>query len=85
MVAKALTQLERFLDPLTHRLTPEIAREWLDFRYDPATQAHLAELADKANDGSLTDDEREEYAQYVEVGDLIGILQARARNVLRQS
>ena len=84
MVAKALNQLERFLDPLSNRLTPEIAQEWIDFRYDAATEARLDELAEKANEGLLTDQEREEYAQYVGIGDLIGILQARARGVLRQ-
>jgi hypothetical protein len=83
MVVKALNQLERFLDPLSNRLTPEIAREWINFRYDAATEARLAELAERANEGLLTDQEREEYAQYVEIGDLIGILQARARGVLR--
>jgi ABC-type sulfate transport system substrate-binding protein len=83
MVAKALTQLERFLDPVSNFLTPEIAQAWLDFRYDSTTQTRLAELAERANEGLLTDEEREEYAQYVEVGDLIGILQARARGVLK--
>jgi hypothetical protein len=84
MVAKALTQLERFLDPVSELLTPEIARQWLNFKYDAATQSHLAELAEKANEGSLTEAEREQYAQYVEIGDLIGILQARAHGVLNR-
>jgi hypothetical protein len=65
------------------RLTPDMARALVDFRFDAETQARVAELAEKANEGQLTDDERQEYAQYIEMGDLVGILQARARKVLR--
>jgi len=84
VIVKPLTQLERFLDRITSRLTPEDARELVDFRFDSATQAYLAELAEKANEGSLTEEERGDYTQYIEVADLIGILQARARGILRQ-
>jgi hypothetical protein len=84
MVVKAFTQLEQFLAPVTDLLTPEVARVLVEFRFDAATQTRVAELADKANEGLLTDDERMEYAQFVEMGDLVGILQARARKVLRR-
>jgi hypothetical protein len=84
MVVKAFEQLEQLLTPVTDLLTPEAAQVLVDFRFDAATQARVAELADKANEGLLTDTERQEYAQYIEMGDLVGILQARARNVLRR-
>jgi hypothetical protein len=84
MVVKAFSQLEHFLAPVADLLTPEIARKLVEFRFDSETQARVAELADKANEGLLSPDERQEYAQFVEMGDLVGILQARARNVLRQ-
>jgi hypothetical protein len=84
MVVKAFGQLEQFLTPLMDRLTPDMARALVDFRFDAETQARVAELADKANEGQLTEDERQEYAQYIEMGDLVGILQARARKVLRR-
>jgi hypothetical protein len=84
MVVKAFGQLEQFLSPVMDRLTPETARALVDFRFDAQTQARVAELAEKANEGLLTDDERQEYAEFVELGDLVGILQARARKVLRR-
>ena len=84
MDVKPLTPLEHLLDRMSSLLTAEMARELVDFRYDAETQAKIAELADKANQGSLTAQEREQYAQYIEVGDLIGILIARARKLLRE-
>jgi hypothetical protein len=84
MVVKAFSQLEQFLAPLASLLTPEVARALVAFRFDAETQARVAELADKANEGLLSEDERQEYAQLIEMGDLIGILQARARKFLRQ-
>jgi hypothetical protein len=84
MDVKPLTPLEHLLDRMSSLLTPEMARELVEFRYDAPTQAKIAELAGKANEGTLTLQEREQYAQYVEVGDLIGILIARARKLLRE-
>lgn len=84
MVVKALTQLDRFLDAMTARMTPDVAREMVDFQFDLATRERLEELAGKANSGLLSEEEREEYAQYIEVGDLIGVLQSRARRVLER-
>ncbi len=45
----------------------------------------MAELAEKSEEGSLTDDERTEYEQLVIVGDLIAILQAKSRKLLAGS
>ncbi len=84
MDVKPLTPLEHLLDRMCSLLTPEMARELVDFRYDTQTQAKISELADKANEGLLTPQEREQYAQYIEVGDLIGVLIARARKLLRE-
>jgi len=74
--------LQRLLDPITECLTRESAERILNFRADDATQARIDELADKANNGELTDDERTEYSQFVDAIDLIAILQANARRVL---
>ncbi|HEX4797039.1 MAG TPA: hypothetical protein VH370_24825 [Humisphaera sp.] len=82
MAASVSNVLDRFLSPLTDHLTPEAAEQLVDFQVDPLTQAKIDELADKANEGLLTDAERAEYFQFVEVIDLIGILQSKARQTL---
>jgi len=52
---------------------------------DAKTQARVAQLARKCNEGELTAKERAEYERYVTVGNLIAILQAKARLLLKQS
>jgi hypothetical protein len=75
---------DRMLRPVTDCLTPEVARRIVDARLDAETQARIDELAAKANRGTLTDEEREEYAEFVEYIDLIGIIKAKARLLLKQ-
>jgi hypothetical protein len=77
--------LDRLLDPLARRLTPAAARAMVGFRADPATQAHITELADKCNEGRLTARERAEYEAYVRAIDLIAILQSKARRLLAKT
>jgi len=79
------TVLDRFLKPFTECLTPEVAQRIVNLQLDSQSQARLDELAAKANEGQLTDDERQEYEEFVEGIDLMGILKARARTVLAQS
>jgi hypothetical protein len=63
-------------------LTPDVARQLVEIRPDPETQARIDDLAERANDGSLSVAERTEYEGYVEAIDLVSILQAKARKVL---
>jgi hypothetical protein len=76
--------LDRLLDPLARSLTLDDARALLELRADPDVQAHLDELADKCNEGTLTPEERAEYQSYVQAINLITLLQARARLLLAQ-
>ena len=78
------TVLDRFLDPVVSCLTPDVAQSIASIGIDAQTQARLDELADKANLGALTEEERVEYEEYIEGMDLIGILKAKARKVLEQ-
>ncbi|MBI3245288.1 MAG: hypothetical protein HYZ50_02135 [Deltaproteobacteria bacterium] len=76
------TVLDRFLRPFAECLTPEVAHRIVNLQLDSQSQTRLDELASKANEGQLTDDERQEYEEFVEGIDLMGILKARARTVL---
>lgn len=77
--------LDQVLDPMTDILTPAVAKGIADMRAAPKVQARLDELAGKANLGRLTESERQEYRDYVEALDFIGILQSKARVVLARS
>jgi hypothetical protein len=74
------SMLDRLLDPTAMPL--DYARGLLELRAGPEDQARIDLLADKCNEGLLTDDERREYERYVHAIHLIGSLQRKARRVL---
>ena len=45
----------------------------------PAVQARIDFLAERANEGVLTDDERAEYEAFVDAADFISIFQLKAQ------
>lgn len=78
----ATTYLDRFLDPMTDVLTPEVARALVALRADPELEAHIDELRHKANAGTLTPEEDAEYKDFVEAVDVISIIQSKALQFL---
>lgn len=74
--------LDRFLDPLTDCLTPEVARRVVALSLDRDTQERIEELREKANEGRLSDEERAEYEEAVEGLDLLGVVKSKARAAL---
>ena len=83
-MSTAAVHLDRLLEPFADCLTPEVAAKVADLRADDATQARIDYLADRANDGLLSDEERDEYAGYLHAIDVIAVLQAKARSQLRR-
>jgi hypothetical protein len=79
-----MSYLDRFLEPMTDALTPQVARKIVDLRADPQMQARVDQPATKAKDGTLTPDEDSEYKGYVEAADIMGIIQSKARRFLAQ-
>ncbi len=76
------TALDGLLDPLTRCLDAESARRISELQIDPAVQSRIDALAERANDGLLTDEERAEYEAFINAGDLIAILKLKARRQL---
>lgn len=76
----AAAVLGQLLDPV---ITPESAGRIVAIQADPELQLRLDELGEKSNEGLLTPAEREEYAAYVVAIDVIAILQAKSRRLLR--
>jgi len=74
--------LDRILEPVSSSLNEEAARKLLDLKADRKTQALIAKLADKCNEGDMTPEERHEYEMYVMAGHLVAILKAQARILL---
>jgi hypothetical protein len=76
--------LNRILEPVSASLNEEAARKLIGLKADRKTQARVAKLAEKCDEGELTPQERREYEMYVMAGHVVAILQAKARIVLAQ-
>jgi hypothetical protein len=74
--------LDRYLDPLTDALSPQVAQKILELEPNPEDVARVAELGEKADAGTLTDAERDEYRTLADIGTLVALLKAKARRVL---
>jgi hypothetical protein len=74
--------LDRILEPVSSSLNEEAARKLIHLKADRKTQARVAKLADKCNEGELTPRERREYEMYVMLGHIIALLKAKARIIL---
>lgn len=77
-----MNYFDRFLEPITEVFTPDMARKIMELRAEPALQAEIDLLADKANQGTLTAEEDFKYKRYIEAADIIAIFQAKARRFL---
>jgi len=71
--------------PIFELLTPDQTRRLADLEGDPSLEGRLAELAKKANEGELSQADREEYEAYIEANNFLAVLQAEARFRLNQS
>lgn len=79
---KPVELLGRMLAPLGRCLTTASAKETLSLRAGAPARRRLERLAAKCDAGALTPEEQAEYLLYVEVGDLVALLQAKARRHL---
>jgi hypothetical protein len=75
--------LDGLLEPLSRCLDVESARRIVEFRVDPAVQARLDILGEKANEGTLSHEERAEYEAAINAADLITILKLKAGRQLK--
>jgi hypothetical protein len=80
----AATGLDGLLDPLSRCLDAESARRLVDLRIDPPVQERIDTLGERANEGSLSPDERGEYDALVNAADFISILKLKAKRRLDQ-
>jgi hypothetical protein len=71
--------LDDILEPVTSAFSREVAEALVNVKAAKATQALMAELAEKCNEGLLTPAEQSEYEIYVHAVDMVSVLQAKAR------
>jgi hypothetical protein len=78
----AATLLDQFLDPLSRCLDAESARRVVALGVAAPVQERVAILAERANEGLLSDEERAEYEALINAADFISILKLKASSQL---
>ncbi len=84
MVARS-TLLEHVIEPQRGSLPAELARHILTWDFPREDHARYEQLSEKAQEGALTEDERLELEDFLNVGDFLAIIQAKARASLARS
>ena len=75
----------RLIERNESHLAPEVARYLLALDFRGPDRDRMNELAEKAREGHLTREEDVELNSYIQVGNLLAILQSKARKSLRDT
>jgi hypothetical protein len=76
----------RLIESQPKELTPEAARYLLALHFSEGDQARLQVLADRSQEGMLSDVETKEFDSYLHIANLLAVMQSKARLILdRQS
>src|SRR4029079_4257249 len=82
MVGNAPYAILQRLFHCDEELTPEVASYFLGVSLSEADHERIGVLSEKANEGELSPDERDELALYVLLIDFLSIIHSRARTTL---
>ncbi len=85
MTANKAAILSRAFQPDKGNLSPEAARSILGLSISPDDQQRASELAAKAREGLLTENDLAELNDFREVGRLLELLKSKARLSLQQA
>jgi hypothetical protein len=75
--------LDGLLESLSRCLDAESARRIVAMRVAGQVQERIDQLAEEANQGTLSDDDCSEYEALINAADFISILKLKARNQLQ--
>ena len=79
--AEILTEV---VDPGFPNLSRDAAREFLTLRFNDAATTRIRDLLQKNNAGTISPSEKSTLENYLRVGELLDLLQVKARLTLRQ-
>jgi hypothetical protein len=75
--------IDRIIKTVTRTFSVEVAQRVADLRIDPELDEHLSELAELANEGELTPEQRSNYLSLLTMCDMLALLRAEARAKIR--
>lgn len=77
--------IDQYLGLDADRFTAPMANALLQFTITEEVKQRAAELADKTNFGTITDDEHAEYLRMIELDEVLSVMQTKARRFLAQT
>lgn len=77
--------LDQLFEPVSQCVTPEVARRIAALRASPDIQRRLVEFAEKSSEGTLSAEERTDYAAWVRTINFLSVLQAKTRKIVALS
>jgi hypothetical protein len=77
--------LSRVIAPGESDLPPQTAELILEFKFPKEDRERMNELAEKAREGTLTEEEQGEIDAYERVGHFLSLLQSKARISLKHA
>ena len=85
MASQETEILSRVVGPENPSFTSDVARSILELRFSPADNERMNELAAKAREGALSEDEESQLHAYLFVGAMVDLMHSKARLSLRES
>ena len=79
MVNSQAEILDRMIRPEEGTMSQDAAREMLKLGFQEPDHARMAELSAKAQENQLTDAERNELNDYINISHLLALMQSKAR------
>jgi hypothetical protein len=76
--------LEHVIEPKRGSLPPELARHILTWDFPREDHARYEQLSEKAQEWTLSEDERMELDDFLNVSDFLAIIQTKARTSLKR-
>src|SRR5947208_9085750 len=76
---------ERLIEPENDDLAPEAAQYILRLDFPRKDHQRMQRLSAKAAEGTLTEKERAELHEYLQVADLLALLQSKVRRALQRT
>jgi len=81
-LAAEVNALDQLLEPVRDCLTAAVATRIMQLRASPEIQAKLDLFAEKNAEGRISPGELAEYEAFIRAGNLIAVLQAKARSLV---
>ena len=72
----------RLMQAQSDALSPEVAEYLLSIEFGESDREQMRQLAERSESGTLTDEEQIEFDSYLHVGNLLAVLQSKARVAL---